>query len=144
MRASSPARLCRSTAASTCIDGAAERREAGAQRRLSSAKRRRNPADGRAQREPIGGADFLLAGCKGMPMIAYHPPVKRSVTIAGHETSISLEPIFWSALEKAANDLQLPINALVARVDAERIEGPAPPNLTSALRQWLFDRGSDG
>ncbi|MCA1652928.1 MAG: ribbon-helix-helix domain-containing protein, partial [Sphingomonadales bacterium] len=30
---------------------------------------------------------------------AYHPPVKRSVTIAGHQTSISLEPMFWTALE---------------------------------------------
>jgi len=77
-------------------------------------------------------------------MIPYHPPVKRSVTIAGHETSISLEPIFWSALEQAARELDLPINALVARVDAERLEGPAAPNLTSALRQWLFDRGAKG
>jgi len=75
---------------------------------------------------------------------AYHPPVKRSVTIAGHETSISLEPMFWSALEKAARELELPVNALVARVDAQRLEGPTPPNLTSALRQWLFDRGANG
>ena len=75
---------------------------------------------------------------------AYHPPVKRSVTIAGHETSVSLEPMFWSALEQAARELQLPVNALVARVDAERIEAPEPPNLTSALRQWLLDRGGNG
>ena len=75
---------------------------------------------------------------------AYHPPVKRSVTIAGHETSVSLEPMFWSALEQAAQELQLPVNALVARVDAERIEAPEPPNLTSALRQWLLDRGANG
>jgi predicted DNA-binding ribbon-helix-helix protein len=75
---------------------------------------------------------------------AYHPPVKRSVTIAGHETSISLEPMFWSALEKAARELELPVNALVARVDAERLEGPTAPNLTSALRQWLLDRGANG
>lgn len=77
-------------------------------------------------------------------MIAYHPPVKRSVTIAGHETSVSLEPMFWSALEQAARELQLPVNALVARVDAERIEAAEPPNLTSALRQWLLDRGANG
>lgn len=75
---------------------------------------------------------------------AYHPPVKRSVTIAGHETSVSLEPMFWSALEQAAREMQLPVNALVARVDAERIEAPEPPNLTSALRQWLLDRGAHG
>lgn len=71
-------------------------------------------------------------------------PLKRSVTIAGHETSISLEPMFWNALEQAARELQLPVNALVARVDAERIEAPEPPNLTSALRQWLLDRGANG
>ena len=76
--------------------------------------------------------------------LAYHPPVKRSVTIAGHETSISLEPMFWSAMEQAARELGLPINALVARVDAERLEVPRPPNLTSALRQWLFDRAANG
>lgn len=75
---------------------------------------------------------------------AYHPPVKRSVTIAGHETSVSLEPMFWSALEHAAREMQLPVNALVARVDAERMESPEPPNLTSALRQWLLDRGANG
>ena len=75
---------------------------------------------------------------------AYHPPVKRSVTIAGHETSISLEPRFWQALERAARELGMPVNALVARIDAARIEADRPPNLTSALRQWLFDRASEG
>lgn len=65
-------------------------------------------------------------------------PVKRSITIAGHPTSISLEPIFWSALEQAAAEAQLPISALVARIDAERIARPQPPNLASALRVWLF------
>lgn len=70
--------------------------------------------------------------------IAFGPPVKRSVTIAGHETSVSLEPIFWTALERAAAERQLPLNALIARIDAERIEVPRPPNLTSTLRQWLF------
>jgi predicted DNA-binding ribbon-helix-helix protein len=68
------------------------------------------------------------------------PPVKRSVTIAGHETSIALEPIFWSALEKAAAELALPLNALIARVDAERLEQAPPANLASAIRQWLFAR----
>ena len=44
-------------------------------------------------------------------------PTKRSVTIAGHETSISLEPLFWSALEEAAGQEGLPVNALIARID---------------------------
>ena len=68
-------------------------------------------------------------------------PTKRSVTIAGHETSISLEPIFWAALERAAQAEGLPVNALIARIDVERLEtAGGPPNLTSAIRQWLFVR----
>ncbi len=73
--------------------------------------------------------------------VRYGAPTKRSVTIAGHETSISLEPMFWEALEQAAAGEGLPVNAIIARIDAERLEGPAgAPNLTSALRQWLFLR----
>ena len=68
-------------------------------------------------------------------------PVKRSVTIAGHETSIGLEPMFWDALEAAAAEAALPLNALIARIDAERLRSDPPPNLASAIRQWLFARG---
>ena len=60
--------------------------------------------------------------------------------IAGHATSISREPVFWEALREAAEAERLPLNALVARIDAERIEGRDPPNLASALRVWLFER----
>jgi predicted DNA-binding ribbon-helix-helix protein len=67
-------------------------------------------------------------------------PVKRSMMIAGHATSISLEPIFWEALKSAAADEGVPLNALVARIDAIRVEGKAPPNLGSAIRVWLFER----
>ena len=70
---------------------------------------------------------------------SYAPPVKRSVLIAGHATSISLEPIFWRALEAAARDRGCAINALVAEIDAERLDAARTPNLTSAIRQWLFD-----
>ncbi len=65
-------------------------------------------------------------------------PVKRSITIAGHQTSISLEPLFWQALESAAAARTLPLSALVAQVDALRIGGVDPPNLASALRTWLI------
>lgn len=74
---------------------------------------------------------------------SYHPPVKRSVTIAGHPTSISLEPVFWAALEAEAARQALPVNALVARIDVERMEACDPPNLTSAIRQWLWHRRGD-
>ena len=65
-------------------------------------------------------------------------PVKRSITIAGHQTSISLEPAFWAALEAEARCLALPLSALVAQIDGLRIAAEAPPNLASAIRSWLF------
>jgi predicted DNA-binding ribbon-helix-helix protein len=74
----------------------------------------------------------------------YAPPRKRSVLIAGHQTSISLEPMFWRALEAAARERGVPVNALVAEIDAARLEADRPPNLTSAIRQWLFDGGLRG
>lgn len=74
---------------------------------------------------------------------SYHPPVKRSVTIAGHPTSISLEPVFWTALEAESARMKLPVNALVARIDVERMDADDPPNLTSAIRQWLWRRRGD-
>lgn len=72
------------------------------------------------------------------PPGGFHGPVKRSVTIAGHQTSISLEPIFWEALEAAAVARTLPLNALIAAIDHARIQTDNPPNLASALRTWLF------
>lgn len=67
-------------------------------------------------------------------------PVKRSIMIAGHATSISLEPVFWEALRDGAAAEGLPLNALVARIDAERVATKAPANLASAIRVWLFER----
>ena len=69
-------------------------------------------------------------------------PVRRSMMVAGHATSISLEPVFWDALREAADAEGLPLNALVARIDAERVEAADPPNLASAVRVWLFARAS--
>ena len=71
-------------------------------------------------------------------------PTKRSVTIAGHETSVSLEPMFWQLLERAAADRGLALSALIAEVDAERIGWKPTPNLTSALRQWLLREALGG
>ena len=68
----------------------------------------------------------------------FHGPVKRSITIAGHQTSISLEPVFWAALEGQAKARGVPLSALVAAIDAVRIAQRHPPNLASAIRTWLF------
>ena len=70
-------------------------------------------------------------------------PIKRSVMIAGHATSVSLEPVFWQALGEEAERLSLPLSALVARIDAARVTEPDAPNLASAIRVWLFERCRD-
>ena len=57
---------------------------------------------------------------------------KRSFSLAGHRTSIALEPEFWSALEALAAGSGLSLTALVQRVDAARAEADHP--LASALR----------
>jgi predicted DNA-binding ribbon-helix-helix protein len=71
----------------------------------------------------------------------YHPPVKRSMTIAGHQTSISLEPLFWDVLKVAADERGLPVNALVAKIDVERLESRTSCGLASAIRIWLTVNG---
>ena len=75
---------------------------------------------------------------------AFGPPRKRSVTIAGHETSVSLEPMFWQLLEQAAQERAIPLSGLIAEVDAERLSWRPTPNLTSALRQWLLRKALGG
>jgi predicted DNA-binding ribbon-helix-helix protein len=59
---------------------------------------------------------------------------KRSILIAGHATSLSLEAEFWSALQDIARRRGLSINRLVASVDAAR-----SGNLSSALRVFVLD-----
>lgn len=61
-------------------------------------------------------------------------PVKRSFTIAGHATSISLEAAFWEALKRAAHDRRLPVARLVAEIDSQR----GDTNLSSAVRVWIL------
>ena len=80
-----------------------------------------------------------------MTGVEYHPPVKRSVEIAGHKTSITLEPVFWDMLIEAARTHDIPVNALVARIDAAQIEAEEPTGLASAIRQYLVMqlRGED-
>lgn len=70
----------------------------------------------------------------------FHPPVKRSIAIAGHKTSISLEPVFWDMLKAQAVHEGVAVSALVARIDAERIRADPAPGLASAIRVWLVSR----
>jgi predicted DNA-binding ribbon-helix-helix protein len=61
--------------------------------------------------------------------------IKHSLTIAGHATSLTLEPIFWDALQAAAAAEGKPLAALVTEIDEARTT-----NLSSAVRVWLFAR----
>ncbi len=63
-------------------------------------------------------------------------PVKRSFSLDGHRTSISLEAAFWDALKDAAAEDRVPLAALVATIDKDR--GTA--GLSSAVRVWLLQR----
>jgi len=62
-------------------------------------------------------------------------PRKYSLTIQGHATSLTLEPIFWQALNEAAAADGKALAALVAEIDEARTT-----NLSSAVRVWLFER----
>ncbi|MCX7344460.1 MAG: ribbon-helix-helix domain-containing protein [Alphaproteobacteria bacterium] len=61
--------------------------------------------------------------------------LKHSLTIAGHRTSLSLEPEFWTALQKAATKRNLTIAGLVSEIDQSR----AGRNLSSAIRVWILN-----
>ena len=61
---------------------------------------------------------------------------KRSFSIAGHRTSVALEPEFWTALHAEAREERLPLTAIVARVDQAR----GKRNLASALRVHVLLR----
>ena len=66
-------------------------------------------------------------------------PVKRSVTIAGHRTSISLEPEFWDALCDIANAQNRSVNGLIAEIDTARpATGQQTNGLSSAVRRYVL------
>lgn len=68
---------------------------------------------------------------------------KRSVRIAGHPTSVSLEAAFWEALKDVAAARDQSLNALITEIDAARDEAGGA-NLSSAIRvyilTWMRDR----
>lgn len=67
-------------------------------------------------------------------------PVKHSVTLRGHRTSISLEALFWNELRQIALDKSMPINALVAEIDVAR---GAESGLASAIRVYVLQALKD-
>jgi predicted DNA-binding ribbon-helix-helix protein len=63
------------------------------------------------------------------------PVVKRSIVIAGHKTSVSLEDAFWAGLKEIAHGRDMTLSDLVASIDTGRTEG----NLSSAIRLFVLD-----
>ncbi len=63
------------------------------------------------------------------------PVVKRSIVIAGHKTSVSLEEAFWKGLKEIANGRDLTLSDVVASIDTDRHSG----NLSSAIRLFVLD-----
>jgi len=64
--------------------------------------------------------------------------LKRSLTIEGHRTSLSLEPEFWEALQTAAARRKMTTAGIVAEIDQTRGER----NLSSAVRVWLLKQAA--
>jgi predicted DNA-binding ribbon-helix-helix protein len=62
--------------------------------------------------------------------------IKRSIVIAGHKTSVSLEEAFWRSLKDIAHERDLTLSELVASIDSNRRHG----NLSSAIRLFVLDR----
>ena len=63
------------------------------------------------------------------------PVVKRSIVIAGHKTSVSLEDAFWKGLKDIAGGRDMTLSELVAAIDSDRRHG----NLSSAIRLFVLD-----
>lgn len=63
------------------------------------------------------------------------PVVKRSIVIAGHKTSVSLEDAFWKGLKEIAGGRDITLSELVSTIDSERRHG----NLSSAIRLFVLD-----
>jgi predicted DNA-binding ribbon-helix-helix protein len=63
-------------------------------------------------------------------------PVKRSLTLRGHRTSVSLEDAFWNAFKDIAEEKTQPINALAADIDAER---ELETGRATAIRLFVLD-----
>ncbi len=64
--------------------------------------------------------------------------VKRSIVLAGHKTSVSLEDAFWRGLKEIAQDQRMTLSKMVAEIDT----GRSHANLSSAIRLFVLDRVS--
>jgi predicted DNA-binding ribbon-helix-helix protein len=63
------------------------------------------------------------------------PVVKRSIVVAGHKTSVSLEEAFWSGMKEISGLRSMTLSELVGEIDSNRQQG----NLSSAIRLFVLD-----
>jgi predicted DNA-binding ribbon-helix-helix protein len=76
-------------------------------------------------------ADLLQIGGAFMKSLV----IKRSVVVAGHKTSVSLEDAFWKGLKEIASERDMTLSELIGTIDSEREYG----NLSSAVRLFVLD-----
>jgi predicted DNA-binding ribbon-helix-helix protein len=63
------------------------------------------------------------------------PVIKRSVVVAGHKTSVSLEEAFWNGMKEISVERNMTLSELVGEIDSKRQQG----NLSSAIRLFVLD-----
>jgi predicted DNA-binding ribbon-helix-helix protein len=67
------------------------------------------------------------------------PVIKRSIVIAGHKTSVSIEDAFWAALKEIAQSRRQSLADLIGSIDGARQSGNYSANLSSAIRVFVLD-----
>lgn len=83
-------------------------------------------------------ANYLIQMCRGRNYggsSMKSSVVKRSIVVAGHKTSVSLEDAFWRGLKEIASSRHLTLSEMVAAIDSARAQG----NLSSAIRLFVLD-----
>ena len=78
---------------------------------------------------------LCVLDCKSGDGVMKSPVVKRSVILAGHKTSVSLEDAFWNALKEIARKRLMTLSELIGTIDSQRQQG----NFSSAIRIFVLE-----
>lgn len=89
----------------------------------------------------MGGVPTQIGAAPAWIEMTADRPVKRSVTLSGHRTSVSLERIFWEEFQRLATARGVSVNALASTLDAERTP---PASLASAIRVFVLREVREG
>jgi predicted DNA-binding ribbon-helix-helix protein len=91
--------------------------------------------DDAAQAEQIRGHASVALGASAREGAMKSPIVKRSISVAGHKTNISLEEAFWTGLREIAQSRAMTVSAIVSDIDLRRRHA----NLSSAVRLFVLE-----